>query len=83
MIPQIPYQEIGLGVAILVGIWAFFVAETAKERALIVGIPAVILLILLFVRSSVGPLISLVGWMIFGVGCIVFLRYKGVMIRQG
>jgi hypothetical protein len=57
MIPQIPYQEIGLGVAILVGIWAFFVAETAKERALIVGIPAVILLLSFIARSSAGQLI--------------------------
>jgi len=81
MIPQIPYQEIGLGVAVLVGIWAFLVAETVEERAVIAGIPLVVFLLPVVFRSPTGRLISTVGWTIYGVGCIVYLRYKGVGIR--
>lgn len=81
MAPQIPYAAIGTGIAVLLGIWAFLVAETAKERAVILGIPIVVFLIPIVIRSSAGRLISLVGFMIYGLGCIIYLRYQGVGIR--
>jgi len=81
MIPQIPYTEIGLGIAIIFGVWSFLVAETVKERAVIAAIPIALFLTSLIVRSPAGHLISLIGWMIYGLGCIIYLRYNGMEIR--
>jgi hypothetical protein len=78
---MIPYAAIGIGIAVIFGIWAFVVAETIKERAVIAGIPALIFLIQTILPGPAGPLISLIGWMIYGLGCIVYLRYNGMEIR--
>jgi Ca2+/Na+ antiporter len=78
---QIPYGAIGIGIAIIFGIWAFLVAETVKERAIIAGVAAVVFLIAVIFQSRVGQLISLIGWMLYGLGCIVYLRYNGIGIR--
>jgi hypothetical protein len=81
MVPQIPYTEFGMGVAILLGIWAFVIAETERQKAVIAGIPVVLFLIRLIFPSPAGRLVSLVGWMIYGLGCIIYLRYKGIAVR--
>ena len=80
-IPQIPYTEIGMGIAILLGVWAFFVAETDREKAVIAAIPIVVFLVRLIFPSPAGRLISLIGWMLYGLGCIIFLRYNGIAVR--
>ena len=81
MVPQIPYAGIGIGIAVIFGVWAFFVAETLKERAIIAGIPVIIFLIRILFPSLAGELISLIGWMLYGIGCIIYLRYNGMVIR--
>jgi hypothetical protein len=81
MVPQIPYTAIGIGVAVIFGVWAFIVAETLKERGLIAGIPALVFLIPVLFPSRIGRLISLVGWMLYGVGCIIYLRLNGIGVR--
>jgi hypothetical protein len=81
MVPQIPYTAIGIGVAVIFGVWAFIVAETVKERGLITGIPALVFLIPVLFPSRIGRLISLVGWMLYGVGCIIYLRLNGIGVR--
>jgi len=81
MVPQIPYAGIGIGIAVIFGVWAFFVAETLKERAIIAGIPVVIFLIRILLPSLAGELISLIGWILYGIGCIIYLRYNGMEIR--
>jgi hypothetical protein len=81
MILQIPYTEIGIGIAVIFGVWAFIVAETVKERAVIAGIPIVVFLIRVIFPSSAGQLVSLIGLMIYGIGCIIYLRYNGMEIR--
>lgn len=81
MVPQIPYAAIGIGIATILGVWAFLIAETVKERAIIIGIPILIFLIPIVIRSRSAQLIFLVGLMIYGLGCIIFLRYNGVGIR--
>lgn len=78
---QIPYEAIGIGIAVIFGIWAFIVAETVKERGVIAGIPAVIFLIRIFLPSRAGELISLIGWIFYGIGCVIYLRYNGMVIR--
>ena len=81
MVPQIPYSAIGIGIAVIFGVWAFIVAETVKERTVIAGIPAVIFLVGALFRSPVGQLMSLMGWVIYGVGCIIYLRLNGMQVR--
>jgi hypothetical protein len=81
MVPQIPYAAIGIGIAVIFGVWAFLVAETVKERAIIAGIPAVIFLVRVLLPSPAGELISLIGWVIYGIGCIIYLRFNGMEIR--
>jgi len=76
-----PYAAIGLGIAAIVGIWAFLVADTIKERILIAGIPIVVFSIPILFRSPAGRLISAIGWAVYGLGCIIYLRYNGVGIR--
>jgi hypothetical protein len=81
MVPQIPYSSIGIGIAVIFGVWAFIVAETVKERAIIAGIPVIVFLIPVIIPSPVGRLISMIGWMMYGLGCIIYLRYNGMEIR--
>ena len=81
MVPQIPYAGIGIGIAVIFGVWAFIVAETIEERAVIAGIPVVVFLIPVIFPSRIGWLISTIGWVVYGVGCIIYLRYNGMGIR--
>ena len=81
MIPQIPYPAIGIGIAVIFGVWAFVVAETVKERAVIAGIAILVFLAGAILRSPAGRLIALIGWVLYGVGCIIFLRFNGMEIR--
>lgn len=81
MMVQIPYSEIGIGVTIILGIWAFFVAETGRARAVIAGIPVLVSLLRLIFPSPAGRLISLLGWLLYGIGCIIYLRCNGLAVR--
>jgi hypothetical protein len=81
MVPQIPYSAIGIGIAVIFGVWAFIVAETVKERAVIAGFAVLVFLIGAIFRSPAGQLIALLGWIVYGVGCIIFLRLNGVGVR--
>jgi hypothetical protein len=81
MVPQIPYSAIGIGIAVIFGIWAFVVAETVKERAIIAGIAIFVFLIGAVFHSLAGQLIALIGWVLFGIGCIIYLRFNGMEIR--
>jgi hypothetical protein len=81
MVPQIPYAAIGIGIAVIFGVWAFIVAETTKERAVIAGIAILVFLVGAIFRSRAGQLIALIGWVLYGIGCIVFLRLNGMEVR--
>jgi len=81
MVPQIPYSAIGIGIAVIFGVWAFIVAETVKARAVIAGAPLLILLVGSAFRAHGGQLVALIGWVIYGVACIIFLRFNGMEIR--
>jgi len=81
MVPQIPYAAIGIGIAVIFGVWAFIVAETAKERTVIAGIAILVFLIGAIFRSAAGQLIALIGWVLYGIGCIIYLRFNGMEIR--
>jgi hypothetical protein len=81
VVPQIPYSAIGIGIAVLFGIWAFIVAETAKERAVIAGGALLVFLVGSAFRSAIGQLVALIGWVVYGISCIIFLRLNGIGIR--
>ena len=81
MVPLIPYSAIGIGIAVIFGVWAFIVAETVKERAVIAGAALLVVLVGSVFRSRAGQLAALIGWIVYGVGCIIDLRLKGMEIR--
>jgi hypothetical protein len=81
MVPQIPYSAIGIGIAVIFGVWAFIVAETVKERSVIAGGGLLVLLVGSAFRSAIGQLVALIGWVVYGIGCIIFLRLNGMGIR--
>ena len=81
MVPQIPYSAIGIGVAVIFGVWAFVVAETAKERMVIAGFAILVFLVGSIFRSQLGQLIALIAWVLYGIGCIIYLRFHGMEIR--
>jgi membrane-bound ClpP family serine protease len=81
MVPQIPYTAIGIGIAVILGTWAFIVAETVKAKALIAGAAILVFIVGTILRSSAGRLVALIGWMLYGLGCIIFLRFSGIEIR--
>jgi hypothetical protein len=78
---MIPYAAIGTGIAVILGVWAFLVAETIKQRAVIVGFAVLIFLFGALLRSTAGQVVSLAGWVVYGLGCIIFLRLNGVGVR--
>ena len=81
MVPQIPYSAIGIGVAVIFGVWAFVVAETAKERMVIAGLAILVFLVGSIFRSQLGQVIALIAWVLYGIGCIIYLRFHGMEIR--
>jgi hypothetical protein len=80
-VPQIPYAGIGLGVALLLGIWAFLIAETVRERTVIAIAPIFAFAVRFIIPTRAGRVISLVGLMVYGIGCIIYLRLNGMGIR--
>jgi hypothetical protein len=81
MVPQIPYSVIGIGVAVLFGVWAFVVSDTAEERSIIAGAALLIFLAGALFRSRLGQLLALAGWVVYGIGCIIYLRLNGLEVR--
>jgi hypothetical protein len=77
----IPYGTIGFGIALLVGIWAAILAETVKGRLFIVGTMVVLFLLRFVPLGRAGQIIGAVGWTVFGIGAIIFIKWKGVGIR--
>lgn len=74
-------QAIGIGIGFLLGIWAFIEADTINGRIFIVSAMIVIFLLPVVWRSSVAGLVSFILWIVFGAGCYIFLRYRGVGVR--
>jgi hypothetical protein len=77
----IPYGAIGIGIAVIFGVWTFIIAETVRARAILGGIPVLIFVIGGLLPSRAGQLITLFGWVLYGVGCIIYLRLNGMEIR--
>jgi hypothetical protein len=76
----IPYQAIGIGIGFLLGIWAFIVADSVKGRVFIAAAMAAIFFLPVVWRTAPASLISFICWIGFGLGCYIFLKYRGVGI---
>ncbi len=76
-----PYGLVGLGIAFLLGVWAVIMAETAKGRVAFIAVMVVLFLFPSLWTGRTGSLISHIGWILFGLYCIVFLKWKGLGIR--
>ncbi len=77
----IPYQTIGIGLAFLLGVWAFIVADSFKGRIFIAAAMAFIFFLPVLWRNAASRMISFIGWIVFGAGCVIFLKLRGVDIR--
>ncbi len=74
----IPYQAIGIGIGFLLGIWAFIVADSVKGRVFIAAAMAGIFFFPVVWHAATASLISFICWIFFGLGCYIFLKYRGV-----
>ncbi len=77
----IPYQAIGIGLGILLGVWAVIEAETTTGRVFILAVMAALFLLPVVWRSGGAGLVSFILWMIFAVGCYIFLKLRGAGVR--
>jgi len=74
----IPYQAIGIGLGFLLGIWAFIVADSVKGRVFIAATMMAIFFLPVVWQSGAARLVSFIFWMVFALGCYIFLKYRGV-----
>mgnify|MGYP005623551095 CR=1 FL=1 len=69
------YRLLALVLGVLLGIWAFIIAETIKERLIIL-----ILMLFIFFLPKLLPLrlsfISFGAWLLFGMGCYLFIKWQ-------
>jgi hypothetical protein len=77
----IPYQAIAIGIGFLLGIWALTQADTVKGRVFIASAMAAIFLLRIVWQSAAAEMVSFICWVVFGLGCYVFMKYRGVGIR--
>jgi len=75
------YNFIGIGLGILLGTWAFLMAETTNGRIFIVTTMAFIFFLPIVWRHQVSGFVSFFGWVVFAIGCYVFLKWRGVGLR--
>jgi len=76
----IPYNLIGIGIGFLLGIWAFIMAETARGRTFILASMLVIFFLPVVWRHPASGMIAFIGWIVFGIGCFIFIKWQGLRI---
>lgn len=77
----INYGAIGVGIGLLLGIWAFIEAESIKGRVFIVTTMICLFFLPVLWRRSAAFIASYIGWAVFGIGCYIFIKLRGVGIR--
>ena len=81
MIMQLPYDAVGIGIGIILGVAAFLQAESTGGRVLIAALMIAIFFLPVVWRGPGGQLARLIGWIVFGIGCYVFIKLRGLAIR--
>ena len=77
----INYGAICVGIGLLLGIWAFIKAESVKGRVFIVTTMICLFFMPVLWRCSAAFIASYIGWAVFGIGCYMFIKLRGVGIR--
>ena len=80
MIIQLPYDVIGVGIAVVLGVWALLQAETAGGRLLVAAVMIAVFFLPANWRGRAGQMARLIGWIVFGIGCYIFIRLRGVPV---
>jgi hypothetical protein len=75
---QIPYDAIGLGIAVIFMVLAFLISELTG-RIVIIGF-----LLISFILPAIFPSLTMsvicsVGRLLFGAGCFIFWRYRSAV----
>jgi hypothetical protein len=78
---QIPYGAIGIGIGLVLGIWALVEADSAGARVLIAGLMLAIFFLPVLWRGPAGHVARLIGWVLFGIGCYIFIKARGAPLR--
>jgi hypothetical protein len=75
---QIPYDAIGLGIAVIFMILAFLISELTG-RIVIIGFLLISFILPAVFPSMVMSVICSVGRLLFGAGCFIFWRYRNAV----
>jgi hypothetical protein len=75
------YAAICVGIGLLLGIWALIEAESVKGRVFIVTTMICLFFLPVLWRRSAAFIVSYTGWAVFGIGCYLFIKLRGVGIR--
>jgi hypothetical protein len=71
-----PYIAIGIGWGLLMGVWVFIEAESVKGRALILAIMLALFSLPIIWRRPAASLVSFFGWVVFGIACYIFIKWR-------
>jgi len=77
---MLPYGAIGVGIGVVLGVWALVEAETAGGRILIAALMIAIFFLPVIWRGLAGQIARLIAWIVFGAGCYVFIKLREVPI---
>ncbi|MGA2361161.1 MAG: hypothetical protein ABSG73_01755 [Candidatus Aminicenantales bacterium] len=77
----INYGAIGVGIGLLLGVWAFIEAESVGGRIFIAATMACLFFLPVVWRRSTASFVSYLGWPVFGIGCFIFIKLRGVNLR--
>jgi hypothetical protein len=72
---QIPYAEIGTGIALILVIWGILASE-GMARLIILALALPLFLLPMFISSAAPRLICFVGRLLLGIGCYIYIKYQ-------
>jgi hypothetical protein len=68
---------IGIGIGLLLGIWALVIADSGKARTTILGAMVVIFLLPVVWHGPAAQTVSLFAWIIYGAACFIYVKWRG------
>jgi hypothetical protein len=77
----INYGAIGVGIGLLLGVWAFIETESVGGRIFIAATIICLFFLPIVWRRSTASFFSYIGWSVFGIGCLIFIKLRGVNLR--
>jgi len=81
MIMGINYGAIAVGIGLLLGLWAFIETDSVKGRIFIATTIVCLFFLPVLWHRSAASIVSYTGWAVFGIGCYLFIKLRGVGIR--